>query len=197
MIFLFPVCSEKVDLVFVLDSSTSVGQSNFDKMKDFLKTFLHSAAIDSGDVRVGILSYSTTVTIEFHLNQYNSKQELFTAIDDIPWRYGSTNTADALQTMHETMFSALHGDRPNIRNIAIVITDGVSNINQPRTQTEAKNGKEKNIHIYVIGIGLTEMEEVNGIASFPASANAFAVKNFDELEGLDEKIFQSICESKI
>lgn len=166
-------------------------------MKEFVKTFLHSAEIDSGDVQVGILSYSTKVTIEFHLKKYKSKQNLFTAIDDIPWRYGSTNTADALQTMHETMFSTLHGDRQDIRNIAIVITDGVSNINGRRTLTEAKNGKEKNIHIYAIGIGLTEMQEVNGIASFPPRANAFSVKNFDELEGLDEKIFQSICESKI
>jgi hypothetical protein len=37
------------------------------------------------------------------------------------------------------------------------------------------------------------LKEVNGIASEPASLNVFAVNTFDELEGLDEKIFEASC----
>ena len=130
------------------------------------------------------------------MNEYSTKAEILDAIDNIPWRYGSTNTADGLKTMHEDMFSARNGDRPDVRDIVVIITDGVSNINSRRTITEAESARAKNIHIYAIGIGLTDVREVNGIASIPASDNAFFVKSFDELEGLDENIFQSICPGK-
>ena len=194
--FLLSECSASIDLVIILDSSTSVGQTNFEKMKNFVKSFLQSAAIETGDVRVGLLTYSSAVNIEFHLNQFSTRHDIYTAIDNILWRYGSTNTADALQTMHETMFSAIHGDRANVPNIAIIITDGVSNINSQRTISESTNAKGKNIHIYAIGIGLQDMQEVNGISSYPPTSNAFAVKDFDELEGLDKAIFETVCISK-
>jgi hypothetical protein len=39
--------------------------------------------------------------------------------------------------MRTEMFTARHGDRPEADNVAIVMTDGVSNINQYRTVPEA------------------------------------------------------------
>jgi Mg-chelatase subunit ChlD len=162
-------------------------------MLEFMKSFLHSANIDGGEVRVGVLTYSTGARIEFNLNAYSSKTELFNAVDNIPWRYGSTNTADALLTMHETMFTEGNGDRKDAPNICIVITDGVSNVNFVRTLPEAEEARKKGIHIYAVGIALQDLEEVNGIASEPASENVFSVNTFDELEGLDETIFESTC----
>lgn len=76
--------------------------------------------------------------IQFHLNQYSNKADIFNAIDSIPYIYGSTNTADALRTMHTVMFTALNGDRDSVPNTAIVITDGISNINSRRTVSEAE-----------------------------------------------------------
>ena len=70
-------------------------------------------------------------------------------------RYGSTNTADSIEAMRNEMFTAENGDRPDVRNMAIIITDGVSNINSRRTIPEADLAKEEGIHIYTVGIGLT------------------------------------------
>jgi hypothetical protein len=39
--------------------------------------------------------------------------------------------------MRTEMFTARHGDRPEADNVAIVMTDGVSNINQYKTVPEA------------------------------------------------------------
>ncbi|XP_061187018.1 collagen alpha-1(XIV) chain-like [Saccostrea echinata] len=179
-----------MDLVFILDSSTSVGNDNFDKMKAFVKKFLQPANIGCGEVRVGLMTFSTQVTIEFHLNTYYTKAEVFDAIDNVPWRYGSTNTADGLKTMNEEMFFKTNGDRPGVQNICIFMTDGVSNINYEKTIPEAEKAREKGIHIYAIGIALKDLREVFGIASQPASLNVFAVDSFVELEGLDIKIFE-------
>ena len=85
----------KLDLIFILDSSTSVTEPNFKLMLDFLKDFLFVANVDDGNVRVGVIIYSTDVFIQFHLNEYRSKSDVFMAIDDIPYQHGSTNTTEA------------------------------------------------------------------------------------------------------
>ena len=184
-------------MVFVLDASTSVTELNFLVMKDFIKDFLFNANIDDGNVRVGIIIYSTEDYLQFHLDEYQDKLALFTAIDDIPYRYGSTNTADALNTMRTQMYTAANGDRPGVPNVAIVITDGVSNINSRRTIPEAEQARAEGIHIYAIGIGLTDTTELDGIASQPASENSFAVQEFSELRTLRDQVFSAFCPGKL
>lgn len=185
-----------MDLVFIIDSSTSVGQGNFQIILDFIKDFLKNFDIDSGSVRVGILSYSTAVHDHFYLNAFQTSEDMFNAIDKIPWIYGSTNTADAIRDMRRKYFTYRNGDRPDARNIAFILTDGVSNMNTDRLQTEAITAREDGIHIYAIGVGLSDETELRQIASQPDSENIFVVKNFDELRDLDERIFTFMCPCK-
>ncbi|KAK3783392.1 hypothetical protein RRG08_001852 [Elysia crispata] len=186
----------RIDLVFVLDASTSVTEPNFELMKDFVKDFLYEADIDSGNVRVGVIIYSTQDHIEFQMNTYNTKADVYNAIDEIPYRYGSTNTADALKTMRTEMFTRGNGDRPGVENICIVVTDGVSNINARRTIPEAEQARSIGIHIYAIGIGLSDTRELDGIASKPVDENRFAVQEFSELRDLRHKVFSSLCSTE-
>ena len=179
----------KVDAVIILDASTSVTERNFQKMRDFAKDLVDKADVDSGSVRFGVLIYSTEVEIQFHLNEYRTSADIKAAIDLIPYIYGSTNSADALQSMHTVMFTRRNGDRPEVENIAFMITDGVSNINSRRTVPEAESARQDGIHIYSIGIGLTDTRELDSMASVPASKNSFNVQEFEELEGLADDIF--------
>ncbi|XP_069108493.1 collagen alpha-4(VI) chain-like [Argopecten irradians] len=189
-----PVCSNAPqDIVFVIDSSTSVGTTNFLRMLKFVKDILAFAEIDSGRIRVGAITYSTGVYIQFHLNSFTSKSQVLSAIDNIPFTGGSTNTADALLTMKSQLFTPAKGDRSHAENIAFVITDGVSNINSRRTIPEAQSAKTDGIVIYAIGIGLTETQELTGISSLPLEEFMFSVDNFEELSGLKETMFKSIC----
>ncbi|KAJ8299055.1 hypothetical protein KUTeg_023115, partial [Tegillarca granosa] len=171
----------KIDLVFLIDCSTSIGENNFKILINVLSDFLNNADIDSGTVRVGVSTYSTFANVEFQLKDYTTLPEVQKAIHKIQYRYGSTNTADALSIMHEEMFTFENGDRGDVQNIAILITDGVSNINSRRTIPEAEIAKSKNIHIYTIGIGLSYTREIEAISSVPASENVFTFKVFDEL----------------
>ncbi|GFN87838.1 collagen alpha-3(vi) chain [Plakobranchus ocellatus] len=184
----------RIDLVFVLDASTSVTEPNFELMKDFVKDFLYEADIDGGNVRVGVIIYSTEDHVEFQMNTYRSKVDVYNAVDNIPYRYGSTNTADALKTMRTEMFTARNGDRPDVENICIIVTDGVSNINSRRTIPEAEQARAEGIHIYAIGIGLTDTKELDGIASKPVEENRFAVQEFSELRDLRHQVFSALCE---
>lgn len=190
-----------MDLVFVLDASTSVTEKNFKLMLDFLKFFLIPANIDDDKVRVGVVIYSTKVSIQFQMNQYiGQKGALYKAIDNIPYEYGSTNTYGGLNIMRTQMFLSAVGDRPDVKNYCILITDGVSNINARRTIPEAVKARDDNIHMYVIGIGLTDTKEIDGIASPPVEENRFTVQEFSELKNMRDQVFNSLrkgCPSKI
>lgn len=197
-LLLFTGCpGARIDLVFVLDASTSVTEENFDLMKEFIKDFLYKADIDRGVVRVGVMIYSTEAYVQFHLSQYKRKVDVYSAIDQIPYRHGNSNTADGLKTMRTDMFTPENGDRRDVDNIAIVITDGISNINPKRTIPEAEQARAVGIHIFAVGIGLTDTRELDGIASKPLEKNRFTVVDFSELnDDLTQNIFTSLCEGK-
>ncbi|XP_070188847.1 matrilin-2-like [Littorina saxatilis] len=180
----------EIDLVFVLDASGSVGEPNFVLVKNFVKDFLFIADIDNGNVRVGVVIYSTKAYVQFHLKDYNSKPAILQAMDNIPFSSGSTNTADALNTMRTQMFTRANGERPNVTNIAIVVTDGISSRNPI---PEAEQARAADIHIYAIGIGLRDTTELDGIASKPAAENSFAVQKFSELRAMRDQVISAFC----
>lgn len=130
-----------MDIVFVLDSSTSVGPTNFRKVLSFVKLTVNEANTDSNGVRVGLMTYSTTSKIIFHLNEFREKT-LLRQIDNVPYNYGNTNTADAIKTMRREMFNKRNGEREGIKNIAVIITDGVSNMNNQLVSVEARKARD-------------------------------------------------------
>jgi collagen type VI alpha len=46
------------------------------------------------------------------------------AIDEIPYRYGSTNTYGGLRMMRTEFFSVANGDREDVPDVTIILTDG-------------------------------------------------------------------------
>lgn len=61
------------------------------------------------------------------LNEYSNRGEASQAVLDLRYQGGRTNTGAAIEYMRNTMFTSGNGDRPDVPNVAIVITDGGSN----------------------------------------------------------------------
>lgn len=176
--------------MFVLDSSIGIKPEDFVKVLNFCKKFLNQLNIDNGEVRIGIVTFSSKYTIEFNLNDFATKRELEQAIDRIPWRYGSTNTAQGIRAMHLDMFTPSKGDRPNAPNIAIITTYGPS-INPQSTTQEAMLAKAKGVHIFAVGLGLGDLSEISSMASEPTGRNTFFIPSFVQLGGLEDEIIAS------
>ena len=70
-----------------------------------------------------------------------------------PYRRGTTNTAEALRVMRETLFTTSRGDRESVRDVGIVITDGRSNDKQ-KTFEEAVKNREAGIQMLSVAINL-------------------------------------------
>ena len=68
--------ASQADIVFVVDSSGSIGYNNFEKVKVFLQGLVNSLDIGQDLTRVGLLLFNDKQTWEFRLDQYDSKVEV-------------------------------------------------------------------------------------------------------------------------
>ncbi|CAG2237299.1 unnamed protein product [Mytilus edulis] len=195
------VCvSGELDLVFIIDASNSIGWGNFLRLKNFLRGFLTHLSIDNGAVRVGAVVYSTSVEIEFHLDSYTTSADIDKHMSKIKYTDGVTFTAGALNVTKNVLFTAAKGDREDIPNFVILVTDGNSNYRKDLTIEYADNLKDVAV-IYALGIG-KELEEnsqeLMAIVRQPDLGNADMyqmLKDYQALEELKVAIFDNMCPS--
>ncbi|XP_060600216.1 uncharacterized protein LOC132753729 isoform X4 [Ruditapes philippinarum] len=187
-------CEAQADIVFLLDSSGSVGSSNFQKVKSFVHDLMNSFNIGPTSVQVGVDTFQSSVKSEFNMNTYHDRQSIQDAINKIPYHSGGTNTAKAITFMNTDSFSAAHGDRPNVPNVAIVVTDGKSS-SATATAAEAKKLRDAGVTVLAIGVGSgVSKAELNAIATDPDSTHVFAADNFDALKSLKALLSTKACE---
>ncbi|CAB3998999.1 Hypothetical predicted protein, partial [Paramuricea clavata] len=106
------ICREKLDLGFILDRSGSIGSTNFEKIKSFVKDLTDYFEVSQTYTRVSVMSYSSSSTIHFQFSrQFPTKQDLYSAIDSISYDGGGTNTGEALTKAYTTMFNTNNGAR--------------------------------------------------------------------------------------
>ena len=65
---IFVVCDMMVDLVFVLDASGSINEPDFNRILNFVRDLASRLDVDSGNARVGVLTYSDQPKLVFQLN---------------------------------------------------------------------------------------------------------------------------------
>ncbi|KAL3856133.1 hypothetical protein ACJMK2_015326 [Sinanodonta woodiana] len=138
--------------------------------------------VGQGKTRVGAINFSNKVTTAFNLKTYDSKQYVLNAISAIKYTAGhSTDTFDALSVLRTEHFSSINGDRSDVPNIAIRLTDGESG-DMERTRNEAKLTREAGVSIFAIGIGdSVKKEDLEEIASSPKTDSMHIIENFTTL----------------
>ena len=64
------------------------------------------------------------VTFEFALNRYLRTENMVNYVKELRYVRGSTNTGGGIEMLREQLFTKKSGDRKDVPNIALVITDG-------------------------------------------------------------------------
>ena len=62
--------NQQLDLVFVVDSSSSLSQDDFDRALYFVDRVANGFKVSPTDTQVAMITYSTAVRVEFKLNTY-------------------------------------------------------------------------------------------------------------------------------
>ncbi|XP_043111994.1 collagen alpha-3(VI) chain [Puntigrus tetrazona] len=182
-------CNEtaQADIVLLVDSSGSIGDSDFEEMRKFLHAFVDSFNLTPNKVKVGLAQFSDRPYQEFLLGDYLDKRDLHQKLNRLIYHRGGTNTGQALTFIRDNYFSLA---RQNVPGIAIVITDGES-----RDDVEEPSQKLRNlgVFIFVIRVGKGNMEKLRAIANIPHEEFLFSINSYQELQGLKESLRNKVC----
>ncbi|XP_033901407.3 collagen alpha-1(VI) chain-like [Acipenser ruthenus] len=145
-----------LDLMFVLDSSESIGMQNFQLSKDFIIKVIdrlgrdERVKFDENESRVGVVQYShkqTEELVAMGSADIKSIQDLKEAVKNLKWIAGGTFTGSALSFSRTNLL-----DRFRLENrFALVLTDGRSDT--LRDSTPLNELCAVNTQVVAVGVG--------------------------------------------
>jgi len=178
-------CYKIADVCFVIDDSGSIREDdprNWRRLRDFMKVTVRRLMIGLTRTRIGIVLFSNGAFPYMKLYETQDEPTLLRRIDELPYRGGNTNTSGGLYVMNHVIFTPWNGDRPDVMNIAIVITDGQSTRDKNLTGPYAKDARDSGVKMITIGItDKINMTELKKVASEPHSRTILRVGEYAKL----------------
>ena len=175
----------EADLVFLVDSSASVGADNFYNEIKFIRKLLADFTVSHNTTRLVVITYSSVSQVlkqVDHITRPDVSQHKCKLFEDeivsITYNSGGTYTLGAVREAHEVLKYA----RPSAKKAVFLITDGYSNGGDPRP--EAKKLKELGVQFFTFGIRNGNVKELYDMASEPREEHSYILDSFEEFEAL-------------
>ncbi|XP_062580699.1 collagen alpha-1(XIV) chain-like [Saccostrea cucullata] len=173
------------DIVYVIDISGSLSQSDLNYSVDFLDDITRYLAIDSSNSKISIVTFSSVSTVQNDFNSLSSQSDVLNALQNLKslTTAGGTKTYLALNDSYDLLTSGSGGMRSGVNKTVVVLTDGKSD-NLLYTQAAADNLHNNGIEVFSVGVGSDftyDTTELNAIASDPDSYYQYAIENFTYL----------------
>uniref|UniRef100_A0A3B4BAM5 VWFA domain-containing protein n=1 Tax=Periophthalmus magnuspinnatus TaxID=409849 RepID=A0A3B4BAM5_9GOBI len=195
-----------MDLAFIVDSSESIGLTNFALAKDFIITVIDRLIKDQqfsgNDSTVSVVQYSGSRAQEVvQLGVSTNSLTEFKMVKDLQWLAEATYTGEALEYALQNTIKLMRKDN----KVVIVLTDGRSDTSRDKVPLNVLCGKD----IRVGGVGvkdysgrvpnLEQLEDVVCQSDTKKPGFSFVRDNFAELledtflQNLTSKICQKKC----
>ena len=187
-------CGSGLDIVFVLDPSESILESNFVIMKNFVKSIVSNFEIGANKTHVGVIRFASSSSIVIPLGSINNASQLNNSITNVNYTRGGTATHLGLNVLN-TAFSNARTSQ-GVPQVAISFTEGEPN-SLFLTIRAAQAVHSTGIVVYSFGIGSgVHINVLNAIAS--SSSNVFVISNFSPSQFATKLVplQTTICTSK-
>ncbi|XP_056376652.1 collagen alpha-6(VI) chain-like isoform X2 [Hyla sarda] len=187
------ICSTKAcqnveaDIMFLVDSSGSIGGDNFQKMKEFMKNLVNKTEVGPDKVQFGIVQFSDDSMEVLQLNKNGTKAVIWEAIDKMGYMEKGTYTGKALEYL-SPYFTEKKGARPKVNKFLILITDGQS---QDDVKLQSESLRNSGVNIISVGIfnaNKTQLLEISGKIE-----RVHYLETFDTLKSIEDELVFGIC----
>ena len=168
------------DVVFIIDDSGSIPSDQFNKGLSAIRLLIGDALLGT---KFAAIKFSDKAHLLFN---FVSPDQAKTKLLNVPRNNGWTNTQDALKMARRDLFlnPAASGHGQYARRLAVVVTDGNSNIQRDQTIPQAIQLKGIGTRVMVIAVGNygdSGRKEMKDIASYPPGENLFFVDDFNDM----------------
>ena len=190
-----------MDLGFILDGSGSINHidaGNWQRLLEWIGQVI--SRLPEQGTQVGVVVFSIRGELKIRLDEYHTHISLIDAIKTLCYPNDHTNIADGLHTARTQLFNEQNGNRKNVPNIAVLITDGESVNDKGNTIRNAQALHRDGIEIICIGISdAINEDEIRAISSPPhiKDVNYFIRSRFDSLQDLTDTLIERIKESSL
>jgi len=137
-----------MDLIVVLDSSSSVGKDNFTRMQNFTSGVLNQFILSEEFVQVFLMRYNEEVDEknQVMLRNKESQAECLEALQSIPYNGIGTKTGKAMKYVKDNMLqrAEIRKDKPQV---VLLITDGIA---QDRTLLNSVSSEIRQMGVEVL-----------------------------------------------
>uniref|UniRef100_A0A669EYG4 Collagen type VI alpha 6 chain n=1 Tax=Oreochromis niloticus TaxID=8128 RepID=A0A669EYG4_ORENI len=172
--FSLAACNQ-TDLVFLLDYSSSINQSQHTIMLNFTASVVDNFNVSKELAHVGLAQFSDDPKDEFYLNTYNNKTNMTGHILNMPYNGGNTYLGEALVHIRD-YFHESKGSRRDVPKNLVLITDGNSHDD---VEDAAEALRKMGITIFAIAVGDVFYLQLLQITGTPEKV--FNVDSFDSL----------------
>ncbi|XP_021093188.1 integrin alpha-D-like [Heterocephalus glaber] len=191
-----PECpNQEMDIAFLVDGSGSIDQSDFHRMKGFVKAVMDQ--FKGTNTLFSLMQYSNILRIHFTFTQFQSNPSPQSLVESIVQLKGLTFTAAGILKVVKELFHSSNGARKSAKKILIVITDGQKYRDPLNYSDVIPQAERAGITRYAIGVGDAFQEpaarqELNTIGSVPPQDHVFKVDNFAALGNIQKKLREKI-----
>ena len=190
-------CLTPVEIAFALDSSSSIRDFSYQRMKDVVKKIVDSFSVSQDITRFAVLLYSTDAKLQFNLVRYDSADDVKNAIDNLPHLKAGTRIDRALREAKKSIFSLAGYVRQRRPTVLIVVTDGSTNRGSEDLSVASKPLKDFGVNVIAVGVGPeVNRYELLKFASDPPAENIITARNFGELVPSIYSLTEKICRGK-
>ncbi|XP_028414351.1 cartilage matrix protein-like [Dendronephthya gigantea] len=195
---------KKHDILMVVDGSGSVGEANFDKVKEFIQKLNTKFDIGPGRTQEALVQFGSPshTRVEFNLGEKKTLKEVNQGVKQMKYLRSGTATGDALRKSRAMVFNGTGNDRPDAPNVLVLFTDGQSNDDQgvDYQVEQAKILKNDGVKIIAVGMGetviieelRTKMRQIASMAADSSDPLMFET-NFANLDSISNNITTAIC----
>lgn len=180
--------NKEIDLIFLVDSSTSVGKNNFREEVKFVKKLLSDFTVDSNHTRVSVITFSSRDRVIRHVDYFSDEHKdrhkcslLEEDLKNIDYSGGGTYTLGAFVEAKQV----LKNSRDTANKVIFLVTDGFSNGGDPRAQASAL--RQMGVKIFTFGIQNGNVRELFDMASNPKNESTYILDSFEEFEALAKR----------
>uniref|UniRef100_A0A8D2KZQ8 Collagen type VI alpha 3 chain n=1 Tax=Varanus komodoensis TaxID=61221 RepID=A0A8D2KZQ8_VARKO len=161
------VLLSKRDIIFLLDGSVNVGNTNFPFVRDFLVNLVNSLDVGIDEVRVGLVQFSENPKTEFFLNTFLTKPDVLNRLRQLRLQGGSVlNAGAALDFVLSNHFTEAGGSRldENVPQVLVFLAAGPS---ADSFQQAANALAHAGVLTFCIGVRNADITELQQIAFNP------------------------------